>query len=182
MEFTCSVIMTMMITSQRFPLCCLITVEDLSPSNLFFHLCNAAFTFSFGSNCFYLGTLSGEKNQILYLYMLVLISTVRNWMFVLFCFLNLHNLSSAGCFATFTASDCYINHENTAPQSQSCSLNELTRYLLININWLGIRNAVWQKICPILSSGGHSPVINRSLIFKPQQPFNLLLNYGLTEN
>lgn len=60
-----------MITSQRFPLYCLITVEDLSPSNLFFHLCNAAFTFSFGSNCFYLGTLSGKKSNIISLHVSV---------------------------------------------------------------------------------------------------------------
>lgn len=60
--------MMMITTSQCFPLLLFNYSEEFwAPSIfLFSHVCNAAFPFSFGSNCFYLGTISwgGVKNYI----------------------------------------------------------------------------------------------------------------------
>lgn len=93
MEFTC----TMLITSQCFSTYFFMAVvvrDNLILSSIYI----AAFTPSFGSNCFYLDTLSGKLKH--YLYMFVLMSKVRKLMF-LFCFFNQSFFSSGGGFFYF---------------------------------------------------------------------------------
>lgn len=73
------------------------------------------FTPSFGSNCFYLNTLSDESKYYL-LYKFVLMSKIRKLNF-LFCYFKKEKKffnSGGGGFLTFTAHHCCMKRGNTA--------------------------------------------------------------------